>query len=83
MCLDLRLANNRLQGTIPSELGLVAELDELHLQGNSVSGPVPVAVCNLVNATFARFYANCDALQSCPCCTHCCSGATCQCQNHC
>ena len=37
----LRLANNRLTGALPPELGNLTELWELHLPGNSLVGPIP------------------------------------------
>lgn len=37
----LRLANNRLSGALPRELGKLTELWELALPGNSLVGPIP------------------------------------------
>ena len=42
------LVRNSLTGAIPSELGLLSDLDYLVLRGNSdMIGTIPVEICNL------------------------------------
>jgi len=43
----LALADNRLNGTLPEGLSLLTSLQELHLDGNSLSGPIPLSYKNL------------------------------------
>ncbi|RZC43492.1 hypothetical protein C5167_036445 [Papaver somniferum] len=43
----LNLANNNLSGTMPAEIGKLAELRFLRLANNTLTGPIPYQVCNL------------------------------------
>ena len=45
----LSLLGNQLSGPIPSELGNLANLQELNLWGNQLSGPIPSELGNLAN----------------------------------
>ena len=45
--LQLRLSNNRLNGSIPPELGDLASLQRLYLYSNRLSGSIPTALENL------------------------------------
>ena len=46
----LRLPDNRLSGTIPSSLGGLTNLEELHLAGNQLSGSIPAALCRFADS---------------------------------
>ena len=46
---SLDLKDNRLIGTIPSELGNLPHLELLHFSGNQLSGPIPVELGQLTN----------------------------------
>ena len=46
---ELRLAGNQLSGSIPSELGNLANLQTLLLDGNQLSGSIPSELGNLAN----------------------------------
>ena len=47
----LILKNNQLTGTIPSQLGNLANLQELWLQDNQLTGTIPTELGNLTNLT--------------------------------
>jgi len=68
------LIDNSLTGLIPSELGLLTNLEWLYLYGNSLTGTLPNEVCALRNdngGNLDRLYADCEEV-TCPCCTFCC-----------
>ena len=44
---SLWLVNNRMSGTVPSELGNLANLERLHLYGNQLSGTLPQSLTRL------------------------------------
>ena len=46
---NLALHESQLTGTIPPELGSLANLHELHLWGNQLSGPIPSELSSLSN----------------------------------
>ncbi len=46
---ELNLRDNNLQGTIPTELGLLANLKELYLYGNQLTGTIPTELGLLAN----------------------------------
>ena len=48
---ELKLGSNRLDGTIPPELGSLANLERLILEGNELSGAIPPELGNLSNLT--------------------------------
>ena len=48
----LSLANNSLTGTIPSELGNLADLSYLYLGANSLNGNIPKELGNLTNLSY-------------------------------
>ena len=54
--LDLR--NNRLTGEIPSELGNLADLEQLSLPDNQLSGEIPSQLGNLAALTHLRLWSN-------------------------
>ena len=41
---NLDVANNQFSGALPSEVGLMENLDRLSLSGNFLSGPIPTEV---------------------------------------
>jgi len=45
----LNLANNKLTGTIPKEIGQLKSLAELNLSFNYLSGYIPQQLCSLTN----------------------------------
>ena len=54
----LNLANNNLTGSIPAELGELANLQSLSLNGNELSGPIPAELGNLVDLRFLSLSRN-------------------------
>ena len=46
------LDNNGLNGEIPSELGYLAQLEELNLEGNRLTGPIPPELGNFFNLEY-------------------------------
>ena len=48
---ELNLIDNELSGSIPSELGNLANLTELNLSSNQLSGSIPSELGNLTNLT--------------------------------
>ena len=55
---DLRLDGNQLSGSIPSELGNLAYLQELWLHDNQLSGSIPSELGNLANLERLRATTN-------------------------
>ena len=54
----LGLGANGLAGSIPGELGSLANLDSLELFGNALRGPIPAELGNLANLTWLVLGAN-------------------------
>ena len=54
---DLRLDGNQLSGSIPSELGNLAYLQELWLHDNQLSGSIPSELGNLDNLEYLYHHA--------------------------
>jgi len=54
----LELGYNGLSGTIPSELGMLVQLEKLSLHVNELSGEIPAEVGNLTNLTGLSFCCN-------------------------
>jgi hypothetical protein len=64
------LNDNLLSGSVPSDFGVgLANLSELHIYGNKLTGQVPIALCNLASHNVS---ADCRAdaifFVSCDCC---------------
>ncbi|MED6218828.1 hypothetical protein PIB30_030145 [Stylosanthes scabra] len=56
---ELELAGNRLGGKLPHIIGdLPATMQQLHLEGNLIHGPIPPHISNLVNLTFLNLSSN-------------------------
>ena len=55
---ELRLRSNRLFGTLPPEIGDLAELRVLHLQYNRLSGTIPPEIGNLTRLRDLQLYVN-------------------------
>jgi Leucine-rich repeat (LRR) protein len=43
------IVNNTLRGTIPTELGNLSQVENLHLTANQLSGTIPTELGNLTN----------------------------------
>ena len=54
----LRLSRNQLSGSIPAELGNLANLEWLNLAHNQLSGPIPAELGNLANLQYLWLYSN-------------------------
>ncbi|MEO1052727.1 MAG: T9SS type A sorting domain-containing protein [Bacteroidota bacterium] len=54
----LKLGDNNLVGTIPSEIGELTDLTKLELFKNQLSGTIPSALSNLDNLLFLKLYRN-------------------------
>lgn len=66
--------NNKLSGTIPTELRAADSLEMLYLNGNDFAGSLDAAFCN-TNFAFFEFVADCRGELpevKCSCCTSCC-----------
>ena len=55
---ELDLSENELNGTIPSELGSLTNLERLKLSKNQLRGPIPPELGNLSNLKFLDLYEN-------------------------
>ena len=55
---ELDLSENELNGTIPSELGSLAYLEDLDLSKNQLSGTIPIELGNLTNLKVLSLYTN-------------------------
>lgn len=78
---QLYLFKNQLSGVVPSTLGLLTKLTEIGLEENNFNGTVSNQVCNTMLMSDVEFWADCGGSTpelSCPCCTVCCSAATCE-----
>ena len=68
------LYDNDLTGPIPSELNNWGQLQVLELYGNSLSGDMPMAVCDAVDASdyeFRTLSVDCEEVNCQNCCTEC------------
>ncbi|CAB9531202.1 STYKc [Seminavis robusta] len=57
--------NSRMTGTIPSELGLLTSLSSLDLAGTSITGPIPLSLCDRAVDGTLQIKANCSLVQCC------------------
>lgn len=64
----MNLSHNRLEGTVPFELGTLQELTVLDLGNNLLDGTIPGSICSLNQ--LETFRADCNTT-SCTCCTEC------------
>ena len=55
---DTGMAEAKLNGTIPAELGLLSELTVLYLHRNNLTGEIPGALGNLTNLEWVSLYGN-------------------------
>ena len=55
---ELFLFNNNLNGTLPSEIGDLTELESLNFNSNQLSGKIPNEIGNLVNLTYMQMAYN-------------------------
>jgi hypothetical protein len=67
----LTLESNELDGFIPSELGMLENLDVLAVHQNHLKGNMPDEICSVANTTNFVVTADCSEVQ-CECCTLCC-----------
>ena len=56
--LELQLVNNNLAGALPSEIGLLSELEILSIQDNNISGSIPIEFYNLNSLEFLTAHSN-------------------------
>ena len=70
---ELKLSHNQLTGTLPSQLGELLKLRNVHLEKNNITGVVPEAICGLVTANHLQtFKTDCASGEiKCHCCTGC------------
>ena len=69
----LALFNNEdLTGTIPKAIGKLEELGILYLDHTKLLPNVPREICTNLE-TLQEFWADCDELNGCECCTTCCN----------
>ena len=84
----LLLNFNKFHGTIPSAMGNLTQLVTLEVQGNDLTGTMPLSVCEIATLHAGNSYliADCEKDQTtgmveieCSCCTSCCTanGASC------
>lgn len=70
----LTMEANQLQGTVPSELGLLQNLDILSIHHNKFVGSIPEEICLVYDKNpDMALVADCSEV-TCKCCTICCSG---------
>ncbi|KAL6329645.1 hypothetical protein AAG906_026370 [Vitis piasezkii] len=55
---NLYLHTNKLSGSIPQEIGLLTSLNDLVLEGNSLTGPIPHSIGKLRNLTTLHLSGN-------------------------
>ena len=75
---QFRITGNRIAGTIPDSLKALSRLRVFRVDENDLVGEVPESVCLNLDVNEATAYADCNEV-ACPCCTHCCTGGSCQC----
>ena len=54
----LKLSDNQLSGTIPSEIGSLINLDQLFLYANGLSGTIPTEIFSLTNLVWLYLFDN-------------------------
>jgi len=73
----MRIADTQLSGTIPTELGRIAALQDLTAYYTDLTGTMPVEVCALRNNVLQKLTADCageNPILQCSfpdCCTEC------------
>lgn len=67
----LSLFDNLLTGPIPSELANLRQLKELYLDNTSLEPSLPAGLCDR-QPQLNEFWADCEEIGGCPCCTTCC-----------
>jgi hypothetical protein len=66
---SINLANNRnLSGSLPESLESLDFLTEILIEDTSFVSPLPHGICN---SSFDEFWADCDKIGGCDCCTEC------------
>ena len=74
----LQVNENRLTGSIPSQLGNLPGLRQAHLHLNQFTGDVPIDLCDAAN--MISLQADCAPIDNAPnpclCCTACCDRST-------
>jgi hypothetical protein len=65
----LSVAGNAITGTIPIELENLTHLRLLYLDRTFLGPSLPVGICEL---GLVEFWADCDEIGGCVCCTTCC-----------
>ena len=53
------MKNNAFTGTIPREYGRFDELEQFTLEGNKLTGEVPLEVCDLLKENLNQFVVDC------------------------
>jgi hypothetical protein len=66
----MALESNRFTGTVPSELGRLSLLGDLKLTSNSLTGGVPIEVCDLTGGRLQSLFVDCNEVV-CTCCNNC------------
>ena len=59
---------------MPSQLGRLARLEELRVERNALTGPMPPGVCDLRASSLGALSLDCggeDPAVACVCCTEC------------
>lgn len=55
----MQMKNNKISGTVPPEFGRLDQMEQWTLEGNYLTGEIPLPVCDLLQENLRQFVVDC------------------------